>query len=181
MDFKDEILRVVDETVVVLPKMTGEQYEKKVKQYIEEHREDEVIRRLRKGSPLTPADLRALEETLVGIGKEDGKELYVGLLQRNEAPSLAYFVRTLVGMDRAAAQAAFAEYLSGRTLTPQQMRFIEQLTARGVMEEGVLYDQPFTDLHSGGPDGVFAGRKAVMDGIFERLRRVRDDVLAMAA
>ena len=130
---------------------------------------------------LTPADLRALEETLVGIGKEDGKELYVGLLQRNEAPTLAYFVRTLVGMDRAAAQAAFAEYLSDRSLTPQQMRFIEQLTARGVMEEGVLYDQPFTDLHSGGPDGVFAGRKAVMDGIFERLRRVRDDVLAMAA
>ena len=38
---------------------------------------------------------------------------------RREAPSLPYFVRGLVGMDRAAAQAAFSGFLNDRSLTPQ--------------------------------------------------------------
>ena len=46
--------------------------------------------------------------------------------------------RSMVGMDRAAAQEAFSEFLSNRSLTTPQIRFIEmvidQLTARGVME-----------------------------------------------
>ena len=59
-------------------------------------------------------------------------------------PSLAHFVRGLVGMDRSAVQTAFATFLEDRSLTPVQIRFIElvidQLTARGVMEAGALYE-----------------------------------------
>ena len=77
-----------------------------------------------------------------------------------------------------------ADYLSDRSLTPQQMRFVEmvidQLTARGVMEAAALYEPPFSNLHAGGPDELFAGHEAVIEGIVEKLRRVRDNVLAMA-
>ena len=35
---------------------------------------------------------------------------------------------------------------------------IDQLTARGVMNAGALYDAPFKGLHAGGPDALFAGQ-----------------------
>jgi type I restriction enzyme R subunit len=183
-DFKDEVLGIRHETVIEMPKMTGAQYEKKVKEYLKNHLEDEVIQRLRLNQPLTTSDLERLEGILVQIGEGEGKELLTGLLERSEAPTLAYFVRTLVGLDRAAAQSAFSDYLSDRSLTPQQMRFVEmvidQLTARGVMEAAALYEPPFSNLHAEGPDELFAGHEAVIEGIFDKLRGVRENVLAIA-
>jgi type I restriction enzyme R subunit len=183
-NFQDEVLGVRHETVFELPRMTGVQYEKKVKDYLRNHGEHEVIQKLRRGDPLTADDLERLEGILVQIGEEDGRDLLSGLLEQSEAPSLAYFVRTLVGLDRAAAQALFAEYLADRRLTSPQIRFvemvIEQLSVRGVIEADALYEPPFSNLHAGGPDELFVGNEAVMDGIFEKLRRVKASVLAVA-
>ena len=59
------------------------------------------------------------------------------------------FIRSLVGLDRAAAQAAFARFLEGTAYTASQIRFvqliIEHLTRNGIMDPGKLYEQPFTD------------------------------------
>jgi type I restriction enzyme R subunit len=65
-------------------------------------------------------------------------------------------------MDRAAAQTAFSRYLDDhRGLTVARMRFIEMiidhLTVRGVMDAAALYEPPLSNLHSGGPDALFAG------------------------
>ena len=87
--------------------------------------------------------IRDFQRTLVEIGEDDGRVLLKGLLARSDASSLPHFVRSKGGMDRAAAHAAFSEFLSNRRLTSPQIRFIEmvidQLTARGVMKAGVLY------------------------------------------
>ena len=183
-DFEDEIRGIEEISVVAMPKMTGAQYEKKVKDYLRNHHDDEVIQRLRRNQPLTPADLERLEGILVQIGEDDGEELLRGLLLQSQAPTLAYFICTLVGMDRAAAQVAFSDYLTDRSLTPQQMRFVEmvidQLSARGVIEATALYEPPFSNLHAGGPEELFAGHQGVIEGIFEKLRRVKENVLAMA-
>ena len=40
------------------------------------------------------------------IGEDDGRTLLTHLLARSNAPSLPHFVRSMVGMDRAAAQEA---------------------------------------------------------------------------
>ena len=40
------------------------------------------------------------------------------------------------------------------------------------MEASALYELPFSNLPSGGPDALFAGREQVIEGIFERLRDV---------
>ena len=110
---------------------------------------------------------------LIKIGEGDGEALLKGMLAQSKAPSLVHFVRGLVGMDRAAAQAAFSKLLSNQSLTPQQIRFvemiIEQLTARGVIEPGALYEAPFIGLHAGGPDGLFAGRSEVITSIFRAI------------
>jgi type I restriction enzyme R subunit len=172
-DFEDELVGEREDGTPALPKMTGAQYEKKVKDYLRSHLDHIVIHRLRANLPLTPTDLQELERTLAAIGEEDGRSLLEGMLARSNAPSLAWFVRTLVGMDRAAAQAAFSAFLNDRSLTPQQIRFVEtiidQLTARGVMEPSALYEPPFTRIDSGGPDALFDGRENVVAGIFETL------------
>ena len=183
-DFQDEITAVREEAEVYLAKMTGIQYEKKVMEYLKNHLHHIVIHRLRTNQPLTTTDLLGLERALVEIGEEDGQTLLTGLLERSNAPSLAYFVRSMVGMDRAAAQEAFSEFLSNRSLTAPQMRFvemvIEQLTARGVMEPSALYEAPFISVHAGGPDALFADKRNVIDGVFERLEGLHPDRLAGA-
>ncbi len=56
---------------------------------------------------------------------------------REEAQGLGLFIRSLVGLDRAAATEAFADFLGDTEFSATQIRFIqlivEQLTANGVM------------------------------------------------
>ncbi len=183
-DFQDQVIGVREDATGYLPKMTGAQYEKKVKDYLKNHLDHLVIHRLRTNQPLTKTDLEGLEQTLVEIGEDDGQTLLTGLLARSEAPSLAHFVRNMVGLDRSAAQAAFSEFLNDRSLTSAQIRFVEmvidQLTARGVMEASALYEAPFNSLHAGGPDELFAGKGRVIAGIFEKLKTLRSELLADA-
>jgi type I restriction enzyme R subunit len=183
-DFQDEILGVHEEPVMSMPKMTGAQYEKKVKSFLDNHLDHLVVHRLRTNQPLTPTDLKGLEKMLIEIGGEDGKTLLQSWMARSAAPSLAHFVRGLVGMDRAAAQAAFSKFLSDKSLTPPQIRFVEmiidQLTARGIMEASALYESPFSNVHAGGPDALFAGKDKVIEGIFDTLKAVHSKLVAKA-
>ncbi len=180
-DFQDKVMGVREDAAVYMPVMTGAQYEKKVKEYLRNHLDHIVIHRLRTNQPLTTTDLDGLETTLAEIGEEDGETLLSGLLARSGAPSLAHFVRSLVGMDRFAAQSAFAEFLNNRSLTSPQIRFVEmvidQLTARGVMDASALYDPPFSNLHAGGPDALFGGKEKVIEGIFEKLKAVQSSLI----
>ena len=179
-NFQDQVKGVRDVELGYMPKMTGVQYEKKVHAFLNNHLDHIVIHRLRTNQPLTATDLLGLERTLAEIGEDDGEELLKGLLTRSEAPSLAHFVRNMVGMDRVAAQRAFSGFLSDQSLTPPQIRFVEmvidQLTARGVMEASALYEPPFSNLHAGGPEDLFGGKESVIEGIFDTLRAVQSGV-----
>lgn len=173
-DFVDEVVDIRNEEPFEVPRMSGPQYAKKVKDYLKNHLDHIAIQRLRRNEPLTATDLDSLEAALVEIGEEEGKALLKELLERSEAPSLPHFVRGLVGLDRAAAQEAFSDYLSDRSLSESQIRFVEmvvdQLCSRGRIDSGALYEEPFTSLHHGGPDALFAGKTQVIDGIFERIK-----------
>ena len=87
-------------------------------------------------------------------------------------------------MDRAAAQAAFSQFLNDRSLTPQQIRFVEmvidQLTARGIMDASALYEPPFSNLHAGGPDELFAGKENVINAVFKTLKSLEPQVHGLA-
>ena len=183
-DFEDDILSVRAGTDHFWPKMTGAEYEKKVQEYLAGHLDHIVIHRLRTNQPLTAADLSSLERTLIEIGEDGDPEQLSALLTRHDAPSLAYFVRSMVGMDRATANEAFSEFLSNRSLTTPQIRFIElvidQLTARGVMEPDALYEAPFNSLHAGGPEALFSDKANVIEGIFKKLDGLRPGPLKAA-
>lgn len=184
-DFQDEIIRVREQEVVYMPKMTGVQYEKKVKAYLRNHQDHLVIQRLRTNKPLTDTDLQGLETALAEIGADEGETLLSNLLTRSNAPSLAHFIRSLVGMDRKTAQAAFSSFLNNRSLTPPQIRFIEmvidQLTAQGIVEASALYEPPFSNLHAGGPDELFQGQETIIDGIFETLASIHSGLVSKAS
>jgi len=37
------------------------------------------------------------------------------------------------------------------------------------MDASALYEPPFSNLHAGGPDALFAGKENVIDAVFETL------------
>ena len=49
------------------------------------------------------------------------------------------------------------------------------------MEAGALYESPFSNLHAGGPEAVFAGKENVIAGIFETLASLRPSTGAAAS
>jgi type I restriction enzyme R subunit len=180
-NFEDEIMGVRVDDSIIMPKMTGEQYARKVEDYLRAHQDEIAIHRLRNNLPLTPTDLQSLEKTLLSIGADEGERLLTSMLQIKEMPTLAHLVRRIVGMDRSAAKAAFATFLDDRSLSAQQIRFvdliIDQLTARGFMEIGALYAAPFNSLHANGPEGLFAGKDNIIDGIFQALEETLPKVM----
>jgi type I restriction enzyme R subunit len=148
-----------------------EKFRAKAQAFLREHQDHAAIHKLRTNRPLTPTDLTELERMLIESGVGDK-----GALERAKAESegLGLFVRTLVGLDRAAAKEAFGDFLAGRSLTANQIEFVnlivDHLTEHGVMKAELLYESPFTDIAPYGPDGLFAG--AEVDLLIATLQRV---------
>lgn len=68
-------------------------------------------------------------------------------------------MRSLIGLHREAAKEALASFLVGKTISANQIVFVnlivDHLTERGVVEPAALYEPPFTDLTPHGPDALF--------------------------
>ncbi len=93
-----------------------------------------------------------MEACWVGTKEEFQKEY------GNDKP-LTYFIRDILGFDKGAAKEAFSEFLEKGNLTADQMTFInniiDSLEKNGIIDKGMLFDPPFTNLHDNGPLGLF--------------------------
>ncbi len=127
--------------------------------------------------PLTATDLSELERILLesGIGGTDDIRRAA-----EESHGLGLFVRSLVGMDRGAAKEALAGFLDKKTLSANQIEFVNlivnRLTERGSVEPAMLYESPFTDLTPLGPEGLFDAPE--IDELMAVLATVRDRAAA---
>jgi type I restriction enzyme, R subunit len=154
-----------------------ERFRAKARAFLAHHADHVTIRKLRMNRALTAADLDELERMLAESGVGDMRDI---ARARAESQGLGLFVRSLVGLDREAAKAAFAGFLSGRTATASQIEFVnlivDHLTEHGVMDAARLYESPFTDLAARGPDGLFASSE--VDEMVAVLGRVKAAAIA---
>ena len=123
-------------------------YKAKAEYYVRQHQENEAIAKLKSNIPLMEDDVAELERILWSeVGTKQDYEREIGSVPLGE------FVRSVIGLDMAAAKAAFADYLDSTQLDSRQIYFVNQIVEyivhNGMMKDlSVLQDSPFTDQGS---------------------------------
>ena len=145
-DFEDSLTDAVDiDLPGTTPGMNWERFRDKTKAHLREHSDHLAIQKLRRNKQLTETDLGEFEKMLYTLGAE---RTHIDRAV-HENGSLGLFLRSLSGLDRAAAVEAFAHFLDESTHTVEQIRFIDmivsELTVNGVMEPSRIFESPYTD------------------------------------
>lgn len=125
-----------------------ETYRSKAKSFLKKHQDTGVIGKLKRNIPLSAEDLEELERILwQEIGSKDAYE------KEFAQKPLGEFVREIVGLDMAAAKAAFARFLDSNQLDSRQIYFVNQvveyIVLNGLMKDfSVLQQPPFNNQGS---------------------------------
>jgi type I restriction enzyme R subunit len=149
------------------------QFRKKAEHFLKEHLADAAVAKVRSGEPITNSDIAELQRILVAAGIGDD-----GTFEEasKRAGSFGRFIRGLVGLDRAAAKAVFAEFLDDKRYSKNQIQFvtliIDELTERGVVDVARVYEAPYVAVAPEGPESIFV--EADLDRIINRLRQLVD-------
>ncbi len=145
----------------------------KVRRFIEDHGDHITLIKLRRAEPLTPQDLSELERLFIEQGVAEPQDLET--IRSEEG--LGRFLRSLTGLERAAAKGAFNAFIADLQLSADQLEFINRiidaLTETGFVDPKNFYESPYTDIDSQGIVGVFPNEQArqIID-IVQRLNAV---------
>jgi type I restriction enzyme R subunit len=172
-DFTDTLGKEIE---IELPGLVGvkeEKFRDKVLAFLREHQDHVTIHKLRMNKPLTASDLAELERILKENGVAADEELRKAA---EESQGLGLFVRSLIGLDRGAAKEAMAGFLAGKTLTANQIEFvnliIDHLTKNGQMDPGQLYESPFTNKAPQGPESLFT--EPQLSELIKAIEKIRE-------
>ncbi|MEV0049033.1 DEAD/DEAH box helicase family protein [Saccharopolyspora shandongensis] len=171
VNFEDELDELTElEPLATTTPVDPERFRSKVREFLREYEHHLPIQRLRRNIALTSSDLEELERILVEQGEFDREQL---LAAAGEG-GLGLFVRSLLGLDRSAAEAALSSFLQDKTLNARQIEYlrliVESLTRNGVMSPAQLYESPFTQIAPQGPDVLFPDRHADLEIVLEEVR-----------
>ncbi|MBB5632199.1 type I restriction enzyme R subunit [Cryobacterium mesophilum] len=176
-DFTDSAVSGEIDIAKVAVGVDRQRFRDKAFAFLKAHENDAVLFKLRHGRQLTPLDLEGLERIMLESGEFRSADLSWAV---EESKGLGLFVRSLVGMDRAAAVEALGDFTGGTTLTGNQLAFVnlvvDQLTRAGVVDPGLLYEAPFTGVAPTGPEGIFTGAQVAT--LVERLKHIRETAVA---
>jgi type I restriction enzyme R subunit len=176
-NFADEIGEGEERELPQVGEADFARFRQKARHFLRAHEDHIVLHKLRQGKPLTAVDLGELEKMLLDAGIGEAGDIERA---RETSQGFGRFVRSLVGLDRAAVSDAFGDFLSAGTATATQIEFvnmiIEHLTDQGVMDPALLYEPPFTDIAPTGPDQVFDEDKVTR--LFVRIRAINDSAVA---
>jgi type I restriction enzyme R subunit len=176
-NFADEIGDGVEHELPQIGEADFARFKQKARHFLRAHENHIVLHKLRHGRPLTATDLGELEKMLLDAGIGEAGDIERA---RETSQGFGRFVRSLVGLDRAAVREAFGDFLSAGTATAAQIEFvnmvIEHLTEQGVMDLGLLYEPPFTDIAPTGPEQVFDEEHATQ--LFDRIKAFNQSAVA---
>ena len=97
-------------------------YRQKVIDYLAEHADIPVIRKIKNLEKVNETDLRELERILwFELGTKND------YLNTTDIKNLAAFVRSVVGIDQRAVNEKFGKYLNGSALTVEQQEFLKTI------------------------------------------------------
>lgn len=146
-DFDDSIIDVTEGQA-----LTGsadfQNYKKKVEFYLKQHMDNIAVYKLRNNKKLTASDIKELESILwKELGSRDDY-----IKEYGDTP-IGALVRKIVGVDRAAVNEAFSEFISDQRLNVNQIRFvnliIDYIVANGNIDDNrVLMEEPFKSVGS---------------------------------
>ncbi|MEW2130757.1 DEAD/DEAH box helicase family protein [Streptomyces sp. NPDC005435] len=111
-----------------------ERFRQKARAYLQTHREQEAVRKLRENEQITAGDLAALEELFLAEGVASAEDLAE---RRAAEGGLGVFLRRIGGLDRAAAQDAFSGFVAGHDLSADQIDLVH-LMVRYVAANGLI-------------------------------------------
>ncbi|WP_283592860.1 DEAD/DEAH box helicase family protein [Paraclostridium bifermentans] len=123
-------------------------YKKKVEHYLNNHKDELAIYKLRNNKKLTKQDVETLEEVLLKeLGNHDDYKKEFG-----DTP-ITQLVRKLVGLDREAANEVFSEFLNNKSFNTKQIHFVklivDYVVKNGFIEDNrVLMEDPFRTVGS---------------------------------
>jgi type I restriction enzyme R subunit len=172
--FSDQLLEDPGTPIPVIISTNLDAYRKRVAEYIQKNRNHITIHKLRTNQPITASELKELEKMLFDQGDLGAYNQFVKAY--GEQP-LGTFIRSIVGLDQTAANAAFSTFINNPSMNASQIRFvnmiIQYLTTNGVITADKLFEPPFTEISSNGLLGVFGQTMAqevvhLIDGINQR-------------
>lgn len=174
-DFQDQIIQIKEDGPIYHTNDL-QSYRKKVNQYLNEHRDQLAIYKLRNNKPLTAQDLQTLEHILwTELGTREDYEKEYG-----DTP-ITKLVRRIVGLDPQAANEAFSEFLTNERLNHNQLKFVklivDYVVKNGIIEKHVLQEEPFRTVGSiveVFQDNMDDARKIV--GIIDQINRNSEEI-----
>jgi type I restriction enzyme R subunit len=176
-NFADEIGDGVEHELPQVGEADFARFKQKARHFLKAHEDHIVLHKLRQGKPLTPTDLGELEKMLLDAGIGEAGDIERA---RKTSHGFGRFVRSIVGLDRAAVREAFGEFLAAGIATAAQIEFInmviEHLTDQGVMDPALLYEPPFTDVAPTGPEKLFDEDKVMR--LFTKIQAINDSAVA---
>lgn len=119
-----------------------EDYKQKLNRYINEHSNDEVIRKLHYNEPLSGKDFSNLENIMIHeLGSREEYQKAFG-----DVP-LGLSVRRIIKLDHQATMKAFGEFINNHSLSPAQNalmnRIIDYVEQNGYVQPEDLARPPF--------------------------------------
>jgi type I restriction enzyme R subunit len=176
-NFADEIGDGVEHELPQVGEADFARFKQKARHFLKAHQDHIVLHKLRQGKPLTPTDLSELEKLLLDAGIGEAGDIERA---RETSQGFGRFVRSIVGLDRAAVSEAFSEFLAAGVASAAQIVFInmviEHLTNQGVIDPALLYEAPFTDIAPTGPDQLFDAEKVTR--LFTKIKAINDSAVA---
>jgi type I restriction enzyme R subunit len=146
-----------------IPRLEGldlVEYKRRVESVLRDHfSENPVLQRVRAGKAVRDDELEELARLVLQVDDKANVKHLAGH-DRETRRSLLTVFRSLVGLDAAAVEHAFTQFVHKHPrLSSQQLRFLQVLqnyiAQNGGVEIDRLYEPPFTTIHAESVDGIF--------------------------